>query len=131
MMSNSRPPFDNIGIPAEVGDHTLRVVERLLEREPDSSVDIQTVSEETGYLPSIVKEVFYALLAFRLLKGTFQPRHKACGNIVGPQEPSAQTVRQKAAAGHYVCPHCMERVEGPEDIEIQIVFWRPGATVDF
>lgn len=125
-----RIPFEDVGIPALVGDRTLDVIESLLAEHPNSSLDIQTVSEETGYLAPTVKKVFYALLAFRMLKGTFQPRHKVCGNLVGAQERSAEIVRQKATEGQYVCHHCMEPIEGPDDIEIQIVFWRPGTRVD-
>ena len=129
-MTESTLPFEDIGIPAKVGEQTLNAIESLLAEHPDSSVDIQTVSEQTGYLPPIVKEVFYALLAFRMLKGTFRPRHKACRTIVGIQERSAEIVRQKATEGRYICRRCMEPIEGPDEIEIQIVFWRPGASVD-
>ena len=125
-----RIPFEEMGIPSEIGEHTFDVIQGLLREQPNSSIDIQTVSEETGFFGPVVKKVFYALLAFRKLKATFQPRHKACGNIVGLQERSAETVRQKAIQGEYICDHCFQRIDSPDDIEIQIVFWRPGADVD-
>lgn len=125
-----RIPFEEIGIPSEIGEHTLDVVQSLLKKQPNSSLEIQRVSAETGFLGPVVKRVFYALLAFGRLKATFQPRHKACGNIVGLQERSAETVRQKAIRGEYLCMHCVKRINGPDEIEIQIVFWKPGADVD-
>jgi hypothetical protein len=128
-MARNQIPFEIIGIPPEIGSHVSIVINRLLSEYPDDSVDVQRVSEETGYLRTVVKEVFYALLAFRMLKATFLPRHRVCGNIVGLQEKSVEVIRHKARRGDYVCSHCFTSIDF-EDIEIQIVFWKPGANVN-
>jgi hypothetical protein len=122
-----RVPFEKIGISPDIGEHTVDVIEQLLAERPNSSVDIQRVSAETGHASTVVKEIFYALLAFGALKATFLPRHRVCGNIIGKQEQSSELVRERARAGQYACMHCFEEVESPEDVEIQIVFWEPGA----
>ena len=66
-MIKDRIPFEDIGIPLDVGEHTANVIQHLLSEHPDTSIDVQRVSEETGYLGAVVKQVFYALLAFRML----------------------------------------------------------------
>lgn len=125
-----RIPFKDIGIPPDVGECTADAIQHLLSERPNAPIDVQSISDKTGYLGPVVRKVLYALLALRMLKATFLPRHRACGHIIGGQEHSVELIRQKAREGHYVCFHCFERAEGPEDIEIQIVFWKPGADVD-
>ena len=121
-------PFEEIGIPLEVAENIVNTIRSSASVRPNAPIEIQEVSETTGYLGTTVKEVFFTLLAFRLLKATFLPRHRSCGNIVGTQEVSADLVRQKAQNEEYFCLHCSEPIDA-EDVEIQIAFWKPGADV--
>ncbi|MFX1485030.1 MAG: hypothetical protein ACFFCP_17770 [Promethearchaeota archaeon] len=96
---------------------------------PNAPVDIQTISEMTGVFGAVVKQVFFVLLSLRLLKATFIPRHRICGHVVGAEETSVKTIQDKAANGEYWCTHCGEPIESSENVEAQIVFWKPGAHI--
>ena len=71
--------------------------------------------------------ILYLLLAHRKLKATFLPRHKNCLNAIGPQEKSAETILEKARSGKFnLCFNCNEPIEDEEDINIEMIFWKPG-----
>jgi hypothetical protein len=125
-------PFRDAGIDEDIGRKITHAIFRTLVETPDKPVEILNISTVSGYPPLFVKPVFYLLLAFRLLKATFLPRHRPCGRVIGHQEVSAEIVREKFFAGTFGthCTICHEPLENIEDIDIQIVFWKPGADVE-
>jgi hypothetical protein len=124
-------PFQEFGIESDTGEKILKEAVRLMIERPNKAIQIQEVSERTGFPGSLVKEVFYLLLAFRVFKATFVPRHRNCDRPIGAQETSVERIRLKADAGEYrICMVCGETIEGSKDIEIQIVFWKQGAVID-
>ena len=129
-MVPQRVPFQDIGIEQNVGERVVRSIDSFLSKCPNRPIDIRTVSDAVGVSGTTVKRVFYALLTLRLLKATFIPRHRTCGYQVGGQERSVEVIWKKAKSEEYWCVHCAEPIENPSDLEIQIVFWRPGANVE-
>jgi hypothetical protein len=129
-MNTKGIPFQNIGISSEVSGNVIDIISRFIAERPNAPIDVQSVCEESGYAGSIVKKVFYTLLAFRRLKATFLARHRTCGNIVSTQQSSAELVWEKARDGQLQCYHCSEPLCDPEDIEVQIIFWKPGANAE-
>jgi hypothetical protein len=124
-------PFQDAGINREAGNKILQFVSRLMTDRPNKSVDIQEVSELTGFSSSLVKEVFYLLLAFRVFKSTYIPRHRNCDRAIGPHETSIDEIRRKANTGEYgTCMICGNTVDSVDDIHIQILFWKPGAIIE-
>lgn len=124
-------PFEDAGVEPGVGKKILAAVDRLMNERPNKSIGIQDVSEITGFTGDLVKDVFYLLLAFRVFKATFIPRHRNCDRPIGSQETSVDKIWQKAETGEYgTCMICGQTIESSEDIEIQIVFWKPGAAIE-
>ena len=124
-------PFQEAVIEPTTGEKILGEVVRLMSERPDKSIDIQEVSELSGLPGSLVKEVFYLLLAFREFKATFIPRHRNCDSPIGSQETSVEKIRRKAEAGEYgTCMICGKNIEGFRDIEIQLAFWKSGAAIE-
>ncbi len=122
-------PFENIGIEQEDGERVVRAINDFIAEHPNESIDIQTISQASRVLGVIVKRVFYALLSLRWLKATFIPRHRVCGSVVDKQAQSVHAILQKADNGDLHCVHCIEQVEGSQDIEINLIFWGLGTDV--
>ncbi|GEM_PF-2495809 len=124
-------PFKEAGIEENIGIRISGEIDKFTTKRPNASIDIQKVSEAVGSPAMTVKRVFYLLLGMQLLKATFLPRHKACDGIIGQQETSVEMISHKALNGGYgsFCPLCFEPFETSKDIEIQIVFWKPGAKI--
>lgn len=127
-----RIPYEEAGIERVMGETVSQVIDRLLKEYPGKSIDVQQVSELSGLPTIIVKKVFYLLLGLRLLKATFLPRHKACDRVIGQSETSVQIINQKARTGQYGsnCMICTQTIEGEQDIEAQILFWKPGVDIE-
>jgi hypothetical protein len=121
--------WQGTGIEPEAGERIAAAIFRLMNEHPHAAIDVQQVTDIVGISGFTVKPVFSVLLSLRLLKATFMPRHRHCGRVIGQQEPTIHAIEKKAEQGEYgdVCMLCGEPIEGPEDIEMQIVFWRPGA----
>ncbi len=130
-MNLDKIQYQEAGIDTAAGERVAREIAHLAKDRPDKSIDIQQVSELSGLPGETVKQVFYLLLALRLLKATFFPRHRACGRPIGDQEMSVERIQEKARNGEYGdhCMLCGEPIEGEKDIVIQIVFWKPGVDV--
>jgi hypothetical protein len=130
-MMFSAIPYEEAGIERVAGEAVSHAIDHLLKEYPEKSVDVQQVSELSGFPPVTVKKVFYLLLGLRLLKATFLPRHKGCDRVIGPPEISVQMINYKAQAGQYGsnCMLCAQTIEGEQDIEIQMLFWKPGIEI--
>lgn len=130
-MIPSRIPYEEAGIDEASGIKVSLAIDRILNEWPDRPIDVQKVSESSGVPGGIVKRVFYLFLALRLLKATFLPRHRACDRVIGDWESSVEMINDKARTGQYGshCMLCAEPIEGEGDIEIQIVFWKPGVDI--
>jgi hypothetical protein len=123
--------FQTIGIDQKIGELVLEGVDRFISHHPNEAIDIREISEAVGYSGETVKRVLYLLLSLRFLKASFLPRHRICGRVIGEQEISAEVIQEKATEEEFgdFCILCGEPIEGPQDIETQIVFWRPGVDV--
>jgi hypothetical protein len=130
-MMSKDVPWQGTGIDESTGKRVVAAIEHLIAANPNVAIDIQKVSEAVGLPGNIVKSVFYILLSQRELKATFIPRHRFCGRVIGEQENSVEMIHDKAENGDfgYWCTLCGEPIEGPQDIETQIIFWRPGTDV--
>jgi hypothetical protein len=115
-------PFREAGIDEMAGKKVSKEIARVAEECPGKTIDVQRICELSGVPGEVVKQVFYLLLAFRLLKATFIPRHHNCGRVIGQEEPSVETIKQKANAGQYGpnCIFCGEPAESEQDIVIEI-----------
>ena len=123
--------FQDIGIEQKIGELVIEGVHRFMSDHPDEAIDIRNISEAVGYPGETVKRVLYVLLGLRFLKASFLPRHRICGRVIGGQEMSVETIQEKATEEKFgeFCILCGEPIEGPQDIETQIIFWRPGVDV--
>ena len=132
MRISDKIPFEEAGIDRTKGEIVSKVIDRLLAECPNRPIDIQNVSESSGVPSDAVKRVLYLLLGLRLLKATFLPRHRACDRVIGEQELSVQRIIEKAQTGQYgpYCMLCTQPIDGEVDIEVQILFWKPGANVE-
>jgi hypothetical protein len=119
-------PFEEIGVESDDGNLVLAAVQAFVTQHPARSIPITEVSQSSGVPGPTVKCVLFALLALNCLKSTFRPRHRECDHIVGRPEQSVRIIQEKALEGQYWCPHCMHPVDGPEDIDIEILFRKPG-----
>ena len=72
-MISDQIPFQKFGIEADIGGKILEEVVRLMNERPKKSIEIQEVSERSGFPGSLVKDVFYLLLTFRVFKATLYP----------------------------------------------------------
>ncbi len=129
LMIPSGISFQDVEIEPDIGECVVQAINHLISERPNASIDIQKVAEAVGFPGTTVKPVFYMLLGLRLLKATFIPRHRTCGRMIAEQEQSAEVILEKARNEEYWCIHCAEPIEGPQDIETQIIFWKPGANV--
>ena len=130
-MSLSNSFFKEIGVQEEIGVRVTSVIDDLLEKGGNRPIDIQLVSEKSGIPGSTVKQIFFAYLTLQMLKGTFLPIHRKCGEPVGTQETSVAAILEKAKKGRFgdLCFKCHDPIEGQKDVEIQIIFWKPGTNV--
>lgn len=130
-MSLSEAIFQEIEVSQEIGVRVTSVIDELLTKGADIPIDIQYVSEKSGIPGSTVKQIFFAYLTLQMLKVTFLPVHRECGEPLGEQETSVAAIVKKAKKGLFgdLCFRCHHSIERQEDIEIQLVFWKPGANV--
>ncbi len=130
-MNLSEIPYRKIGIKEDDGERIVKTIQKISSERPHNSIEIQTITDAVG-LPAIeVKKIFYMLLGLKLLKATFIPRHKACDHVIGTQEHSVGIIMEKVNQGTIDwCNYCQEPINGPEDIDIQIIFWKPGINVE-
>jgi hypothetical protein len=122
------PPisFEEIGIDEDVGQSVVQAIGEFAAQHPSSSIRIDSISALIDIPANVVKQIFYTLLAYRLLKATFIPRHRICGNVIGPQEKSVQAIFDRVTEGNLICIHCGESVDNLDDVQIQLIFWMPG-----
>jgi hypothetical protein len=115
-------PYREAGIDEMAGEKVSKEIARVAEERPGKTIDVQKICELSGVSGEIVKQVFYLLLGFRLLKATFFPRHRNCERVIGQEEPSVKTIKQKANAGQYGpnCSFCGGPAESEQDIIIEI-----------
>jgi len=104
----------------------VSVVKAFLDQYPVRSVPITEISQSSGVPGPVVKRVLFALLALTHLKAFFRPRHRECDRIVGWPQQSVRAVRELASEGQYWCVDCGGPIDGAEDIEIEILFRKPG-----
>lgn len=118
--------FEEIGIDQEIGDHTIKAIKAFILKHPGRSIELRTIAEDLGFPGDKVKDVFFALLSLRYLKPTFLPRHKKCNCAIGKQEQSIFDIKNKIDNGEYnsICLCCNEEIEGIDDLDIQIIFWK-------
>lgn len=131
-MTPDQIPFQQAGIEKMTGIRIFGEIERITSKHPNSAINIQEVCEAAGSPATTVKRVFYLLLGMRLLKATFLPLHRLCERAIGRQETSVAKIFKKAQDGQYspFCPVCYEPIDSLEDIEVQIIFRKPGAKVE-
>ncbi len=123
-------PFDKMGIKNEVGEQIAAEVSKFMQDHPQKNIDIQKISDSSGYTRTVVKRILYILLGLRYLKATFVPIHSICGKVIGSQEISVNTVNEKVGNEEYFCVECRELIYEPQDIQIQVLFWEPGTNVE-
>jgi hypothetical protein len=128
-MDQIQVPFEEIDVRVDDGHRVVSSVKEFLDRHPHRSVPVVEISQSSGVPGPIVKRVLLALLLLTRLKAAFRPRHCHCDRIVGQPEQSVRAVRERASQGQYWCVDCGGPVHGPEDIEIEILFRKPGIDV--
>ena len=117
-------PFEEIGLDHSDGLKITEAVNEYLRLNPKKSISIQTLSQQSGFMPNEIKHVLYLLFFYKKLKATFYPVHRKCGNTLGPASKSRETIRAKFESREICsCASCGELIESFDDIKILMTFW--------
>ena len=103
-------------------DKIYAEVKRRMEVDPEKRLSIHDIADHLWVSGREVKMVLFTMLALHKLVVTFRPRCVNCGAIMGVMEFSAYKVEE----GEYECHDC-----GDSEVEIELLFWRPGALKEF
>ena len=116
-----------LGLPVEHAEALTRAIRRVALQSSGGSITVYALMTETAEDPEFLKLVLGTLLLARVLRGRFIPYHRRCDQEIGPDEPSAEIIREKASSGLYptLCPYCHEYLDGVADVVIRILFFLP------
>jgi hypothetical protein len=125
-MNSLNIPYDKITVDQETIERVYFAIDRKASEKPDSSIDIQSISNDLRFTPATVKETFLILHLYGYLKATFLPRCKKCDKVIGEPAESVEILYNKADQGEFdFCVGCYEEIVGREGLTIQLLFWLP------
>lgn len=114
--------FNDFGVDNNRGRAIIQSLVEILDLRPESSIDIQMISNNSSSTPVDVKKVLYYLFYKGHIKAKYIAYHKKCGHAVSRAKSSMYEIILDDYID-YLCAYCPDPISDISEIEVRMYFW--------
>lgn len=119
-------PFNDFDVDDACGKAIIESIMEIIETSPDSSIDIQKISNNSHATPVDVKKVLYYLFYKGHIRAKYIAYHKNCCCAVSRAKTSLYEIILEDFVGD-LCAHCPDPINDISELEVRMFFWGKGA----